>query len=152
MIGSGQCGLGSSSSPPSNYIEGDFETLFSRSDLENSFFDSSFFTAAVIRYPLSHLGFILQILQSTTKIFCKSISLFGHQVLICRLRISICAFGWATAFARDRKLESIIVDGIRESLQHRVLVVGPYCAFHFKFMAVGEANFQSCDNLSFYGK
>lgn len=50
-IGSGQCGLGSSSSPPSNYIEGNFETLFSRSDLENSSFDSSFFTAAVIRFP-----------------------------------------------------------------------------------------------------
>lgn len=42
-IRSGQGGLGSSSSPPSNYIEGSFETLFSRSDLEHSSFGSSFF-------------------------------------------------------------------------------------------------------------
>lgn len=42
-----------------NYIEGNFETLFSRSDHENSFFTPLSFTPTVIRCPLSHLIFIL---------------------------------------------------------------------------------------------
>lgn len=63
-----------------NYIEGNFETLFSRSDHENSFFTLLSFTPAVIRCPLSHLVFMLpQILHGNIMIFCKSISLFGHQ-------------------------------------------------------------------------